>query len=59
MEFKLSIKMDNTAFDIMPNREIGAILSDVITRLSAGLNEGKLQDINGNVVGQFEITHED
>lgn len=64
--FRLTIETDNAAFeDTMeigrgPAWEIARILREVATRIDAG-DIGKardIRDINGNVVGQFELKQE-
>ena len=56
MEFKLNINMDNAAFDECPEEELQDLLERVKQRLAGGVTEGKIVDINGNMVGKFEIT---
>jgi len=56
MKFKLNIDMDNAAFDECPEEELQDLLERVKQRLAGGVTEGKIVDINGNMVGKFEIT---
>ncbi len=58
MEFKLSINMDNAAFETHPEQEIGVILFDVALMVRKGLTDSPLRDSNGNTVGKFEITED-
>lgn len=55
MELKLDINMDTAAFDIMPERELTAILMKVSTDITDGLVYGKCLDVNSNTVGKWEI----
>lgn len=53
--FKLKIETGNDDFedDIF---EIARILNGVISKLNSGVNESKLLDNNGNVVGSYKLT---
>ena len=48
--------MDNAAFEGTHPGELVRILKDVAERVVRGAVDGKLRDINGNTVGDFEIT---
>ena len=57
--FKLSIKLDNAAFDD-PCPEIARILKETAARIEeqSRINEvhGKTRDYNGNTVGEYYIS---
>lgn len=60
MKFKLSIEMDNSAFDYAPFDELTAILETYVTprNLAVMLEEGvpiSLTDSNGNRVGWMRV----
>lgn len=53
--FTLKISTANAAFDD-ETLELSRILRDVARRLDRGDRIGGLRDINGNVVGSFNLT---
>jgi hypothetical protein len=57
MKISLEINMDNAAFE--DEGEVKRIISDMVQKMDdivrAG-DGGKLRDINGNVVGKWEVT---
>ena len=56
MEFKMSFNMDNAAFDShLVEDETARILKKVSSRVEHGACEGKITDINGNTIGNWEI----
>lgn len=59
MEFKMTVNMDNAAFDRGDGRELARILREVADRL-ADVQEGSgsVRDVNGNKVGEYEITED-
>lgn len=63
MKFTLSINMDNAAFEDNPGAEISRILKQLVNRFEHkpfwSVYSGGLFDMNGNMVGTFEITEED
>lgn len=54
-EFSLNIDCDNAAFGEDPEDEVIRILGDVVERLRRGFRDGKVMDVNGNTVGDFEL----
>ena len=58
MEFKLSFKMNNAAFEQSPEEEIKRILVDTWHRVVNGMVYGMIVDVNGNSVGEWEVTIE-
>jgi hypothetical protein len=59
MELKVKIASDNAAFgedEYDRACELGRILRRLAEALRNGRTAGKLRDINGNVVGSFEIS---
>ena len=60
MYLEIRIEMDNAAFEDMPEvgirpSEAERLLRSVGVRISQGETSGKIQDINGNSCGHFEI----
>ncbi len=59
MKLKLTLEMDNSAFDDGNNRhsETARILSKLADKLemNPGCTEGRLVDLNGNTVGQWSV----
>jgi hypothetical protein len=55
MSFKLTFRMDNAAFDTNPQSEAAAILRRIAQQIEAGHLEGVALDLNGNMVGTWEI----
>lgn len=56
MDFKLTINMDNAAFEGGGAKELGRILAEVAQRVRRDEElDGKVRDINGNTVGKFEV----
>ena len=55
MDFEIKFNMDNSAFDIIPEREIKAILTRIADRVINGLTTGTIRDINGNNIGMWII----
>lgn len=58
MKLKLEIKMDNSAFDIAPEKELGRILGNIAYRIETGETHGTVRDTNGNDAGYFGITED-
>lgn len=62
MEAKIVVQMDNAAFDGNAGQELARILEELAEELKtypqvfAG-HAWRLKDINGNVVGRFEISY--
>lgn len=53
MDFKLTINMDNAAFE--DRSELTRILRGIARRPEEGQQDGQVRDINGNTVGYWEI----
>ena len=56
MKLKLTIEMDNAAFDDAPCTETARILRAAADGVMRGCIRSGLFDINGNYVGKFSIT---
>lgn len=61
MQFTLTIKMDNAAFEESNSDELARILSNLAGRLdesrSREIGDGEyIHDVNGNRVGNWEVT---
>lgn len=58
--FKLEIETDNAAFEDGGNEELARILRKLADRITFGTydedDNGALLDINGNKVGDWELT---
>ncbi len=57
MELRITINLDNDSFAGTPGAEAKRIMLQVIRYWDegAGIQEGKIKDINGNTVGEVEI----
>ena len=56
MEFKLTINMDNAAFDSHKSTALVRILRKLASRIEAdGDMEHRVKDINGNTVGESTV----
>lgn len=53
--FKLVIRTGNAAFDDNAGPEVARILRDASRAVDSGQTTGTLRDVNGNVVGSFEL----
>lgn len=51
---KVEIKTDNAAFSDNSNAELARILRELAKRIENGEQHGRLRDLNGNKVGQFD-----
>jgi hypothetical protein len=58
MEFTLNIDCDNAAFSGDPLGEVQRLLHVAAMKIEGGYREGKLVDVNGNTVGEFELKGE-
>ena len=57
MTFKLEFKTDTAAFDEDPTEEISRILWQLTGHI-INSSEGSIRDVNGNVIGKYEIGSE-
>ena len=55
--FKVKINTANEAFSQSPETEIARILRVIVDKLDSGRDGGTCVDINGNIVGSWEITN--
>lgn len=55
MDFTLKLNCDNAAFDEQPEETVADLLRQVAGRVAWGEPAGKIRDINGNTVGEFEF----
>ena len=55
-QFKLTMDLDNDVFQIDTYSEVARIMEVVAERVKEGHDDDLLYDINGNVVGSWEIT---
>jgi hypothetical protein len=55
MKFEMSFDMDNAAFEDQPATEAGRIINQTARKLMNGETEGKVRDINGNIIGQWSV----
>lgn len=51
--FSIKIETTNAAFDDNPEHQLGLLLDKVKTEIEFGFTSGKLRDINGNTVGEW------
>lgn len=68
MQFRLTIDMDNTAFDECPGDELGRILETIAKRIQdapyselifADRSSQTVRDVNGNFVGNWVVQTRD
>jgi hypothetical protein len=60
MEFNVHFECDNAAFDDAPRYEISRILKELAERIEDGGDwTGVIRDVNGNRIGEFELTGEE
>lgn len=53
--FKVSFGTGNAAFDGTPAYEIARLLREIADRVEDGARQGTLNDVNGNLVGDFHL----
>lgn len=58
MELTLTMTMDNAAFEDFPGTEAARILREVAKKIENGYTDGRMMDINGNKVGEWEINED-
>ena len=56
MDFKLEFNMDNAAFTGYPEGEASRILKEIASRIRDGQTDDPVFDLNGNNIGEWEIT---
>jgi hypothetical protein len=54
--FEVKFSTENAAFGEDRAEEICRILKEVEAKVKAGYEDGSIRDINGNRIGQWEIT---
>ena len=52
---KIEFSTDNEAFNVYADEEIKRIFDDILDRINRGYIVGKIRDINGNIVGEWEM----
>lgn len=55
MEFKVNFNMDNDVFNENPEKECARILNELAKQVKAGRTYGRIIDLNGNPIGNWEI----
>ncbi len=55
-EFRMNVRMANAAFEDDCKGEMVRILMKVTEEVARGRQEGPIFDVNGNRVGEWEIT---
>ena len=55
MEITIDIQCDNEAFTDVPEQEVVRILKKLAEKLTYGLSDTNLKDINGNTVGNMYV----
>ncbi len=55
MEFKVTVDMQNAAFDDGPATELSRILKALSKAVQEGADGGNVFDLNGNKVGSWEV----
>ena len=59
MKFIMDAKMDNAAFRAYPEGELARMLREIAEKIEKGRVYGSVMDINGNIVGSWDITEEE
>lgn len=54
-KMKVTFKTENAAFEDNKEAEIARILCKVARQVESGSTSGKVLDINGNTIGEYEI----
>jgi len=57
VQFTMQVKMTNS--EMRTPEDLAGVLADAAEQLSRHRNKGRLLDVNGNVVGQFEVVGDD
>ena len=52
---KIQFSTSNAAFDEYGDYQLKVIFERIINRINNGETEGKIQDINGNNIGEWSI----
>lgn len=52
---RIEFDTDNEDFDVYADEEIKRIFDDILDRINRGYTVGKIRDINGNIVGEWEM----
>ena len=55
IRMKVQFKTDNAAFEDYKEGEIARILCSIARKIKAGSTSGKVTDINGNAIGEYEV----
>ena len=53
VKFSLDLESGNAAMVDQPSARVGAVPTDVATKVICGLDHGIIQDANGNTVGEW------
>ena len=57
MDFKMTFKTNNDAFNPDPSAETARILEATAEKLRRGNCDGRCADINGNTIGEWFLSH--
>lgn len=53
--FKLEFRTGNAAFEDCAEQEISRILKEIANKVEDGSTGGKVKDINGNTIGEWDL----
>ena len=53
--FKMEFKTGNAAFEDYAEQEISRILKEIADKVENGSTGGKVRDINGNTIGEWDL----
>ena len=53
--FELKFKTNNAAFEDYAEQEVSRILKEIANKIENGLTGGKVRDINGNTIGEWDL----
>lgn len=52
---KIEFNTSGAAFDDYGDMEVERILEEIVVKVKGGRTEGKILDINGNTIGEWEL----
>lgn len=52
---KIKFNTSGAAFEDYGDKEVERILEEIIAKVKGGRTEGKILDINGNSIGEWEL----
>jgi len=53
--FELKFKTNNATFEDYVEQEVSRILKEIANKIENGSTGGKVKDINGNTIGEWDL----